>query len=197
MLMTGVRNLFYQNIRKGCQNSLFNTLKLENKNFEIAFLPLTGIQFRVLLPFRLGRAEMKPRRKLDLLTCQGKNFCALLFSSRFLSSLHSLPFQSPLVSTVFFRWYLRFLPHCYSRINSVCSPNHYLLGCRGCRGRTLFVSFLVLSFLVFANKILFALQVYMPTSFDKSFGQQEVNKHLVHFSFWDTSGTHKKLLASQ
>ena len=29
----------------------------------------------------------------------------------------------------------------------------------------------------------------MPTSFDKSFGQQEVNKHLVHFSFWDTSGT--------
>ena len=56
---------------------------------------------------------------------------------------------------------------------------------------------LVLSFLVFANKILFALQVYMPTSFDKSFGQQEVNKHLVHFSFWDTSGTHKKLLASQ
>ena len=42
---------------------------------------------------------------------------------------------------------------------------------------------------VFANKILFALQVYMPTSFDKSFGQQEVNKHLVHFSFWDTSGT--------
>ena len=34
----------------------------------------------------------------------------------------------------------------------------------------------------------FLLQVYMPTSFDKSFGQQEVNKHLVHFSFWDTSG---------
>eukprot|EP00093_Oithona_nana_P012288 12288.XXX_509788_505627_1 [CDS] Oithona nana genome sequencing. len=31
--------------------------------------------------------------------------------------------------------------------------------------------------------------VYMPTSFDKSFGQQEVNKHLVHFSFWDTSGS--------
>ena len=106
-----------------------------------------------VLPFRLGRAEMKPRRKLDLLTCQGKNFCALLFSSRFLSSLHSLPFQSPLVSTVFSRkrWYLRFLPHCYSRINSVCSPNHYLLGCRGCRWRTLFVSFLVLSFPVFAK----------------------------------------------
>lgn len=36
--------------------------------------------------------------------------------------------------------------------------------------------------------IFFLLQVYMPTSFDKSFGQQEVNKHLVHFSFWDTSG---------
>ena len=53
------------------------------------------------------------------------------------------------------------------------------------------ISSLVLSFLVFANKILFALQVYMPTSFDKSFGQQEVNKHLVHFSFWDTSGNRK------
>ena len=38
------------------------------------------------------------------------------------------------------------------------------------------------------NMIFFLLQVYMPTSFDKSFGQQEVNKHLVHFSFWDTSG---------
>ena len=34
----------------------------------------------------------------------------------------------------------------------------------------------------------FLLQVYMPTSFDKSFAKHEVNKHDVHFSFWDTSG---------
>ena len=36
--------------------------------------------------------------------------------------------------------------------------------------------------------VLFLFQNYTPTSFDKSFGYQEVNKHDVHFSFWDTSG---------
>ena len=34
----------------------------------------------------------------------------------------------------------------------------------------------------------FLFQAYTPTSFDKSFGSQEVNKHTVHFNFWDTSG---------
>ena len=38
------------------------------------------------------------------------------------------------------------------------------------------------------------LQVYMPTSFDKSFAKHEVNKHDVHFSFWDTSGRASGLL---
>ncbi len=49
---------------------------------------------------------------------------------------------------------------------------------------------LLFSFLSELHNVLsiFSLQNYMPTSFDKSFGQQEVNKHTVHFSFWDTSG---------
>ena len=38
----------------------------------------------------------------------------------------------------------------------------------------------------------------MPTSFDKTFGQQEVNKHVVHYSFWDTSGNNDmKLVFSE
>ena len=41
------------------------------------------------------------------------------------------------------------------------------------------------------------LQVYMPTSFDKTFGQQEVNKHVVHYSFWDTSGNNLNLAFSE
>ena len=45
-----------------------------------------------------------------------------------------------------------------------------------------FTTFVPIQFLRF-------FQVYMPTSFDKSFSKHEVNKHDVHFSFWDTSGT--------
>ena len=37
----------------------------------------------------------------------------------------------------------------------------------------------------------------MPTSFDKTFGQQEVNKHVVHYSFWDTSGNNLKLVFTE
>ncbi len=31
-------------------------------------------------------------------------------------------------------------------------------------------------------------QHYSPTSFDKTFASQEVEKHQVEFTFWDTSG---------
>ena len=34
----------------------------------------------------------------------------------------------------------------------------------------------------------FLSQHYSPTSFDKSFASQEVEKHQVEFTFWDTSG---------
>ena len=43
----------------------------------------------------------------------------------------------------------------------------------------------------FLTKSVSTFQSYTPTSFDKSFGYQEVNKHDVHFSFWDTSGKKK------
>ena len=43
------------------------------------------------------------------------------------------------------------------------------------------------------TKFVSTFQSYTPTSFDKSFGYQEVNKHDVHFSFWDTSGKKKTL----
>ena len=45
----------------------------------------------------------------------------------------------------------------------------------------------------FLTKSVSTFQSYTPTSFDKSFGYQEVNKHDVHFSFWDTSGKKKTL----
>lgn len=38
------------------------------------------------------------------------------------------------------------------------------------------------------NPYLFSFQAYSPTSFDKSFASQEVEKHQVEFALWDTSG---------
>ena len=41
---------------------------------------------------------------------------------------------------------------------------------------------------IFSPSSFHLFQHYSPTSFDKTFASQEVEKHQVEFTFWDTSG---------
>ena len=97
-------------------------LKLELVHVELlhwhdwhSIFPKLRVEF-LLPPYS---RQMKPRRKLDLLTCQGKKFCAF-FSFYCTHSLFNHQYQQ----SSSLRWYLRFLPHCYSNIHFVYSE-HY------------------------------------------------------------------------
>ena len=97
-------------------------LKLELVHVELlhwhdwhSIFPKLRVEF-LLPPYS---RQMKTRRKLDLLTCQGKKFCAF-FSFYCTHSLFNHQYQQ----SSSLRWYLRFLPHCYSNIHFVYSE-HY------------------------------------------------------------------------